>query len=48
MINDGRAEPAELEIMLGQTVFFAIVKGPAVTITERSLVEARPRSAATA
>jgi|tagenome__1003787_1003787.scaffolds.fasta_scaffold20922892_3 plastocyanin len=38
MISDGRAEPAEVEIMMGQTVFFAIVKGPGITITEASLV----------
>lgn len=39
MINDGRAEPAELEVVLGQTVFFAVVTGPGVTITEASSVE---------
>lgn len=39
MINDGRAEPSELEIVLGQTVFFAVVTGPGVTITEASSVE---------
>ncbi len=38
MVNDGRPEPAEVEIVLGQTVFFAIVKGPGVTITDVSLV----------
>ncbi len=39
MISDNRPEPAELEIVLGQTVFFAVVKGPGVTITEASSVE---------
>lgn len=39
MINDGRAEPAEVEIVLGQTVFFAVVNGPGVTITEAHLLE---------
>lgn len=38
MINDARPEPAEVEILLGQTVFFAVVKGPGVTITDASLV----------
>jgi plastocyanin len=38
MISDGRAEPAEVEIMQGQTVFFAVVKGPGVTITDAALV----------
>jgi plastocyanin len=37
MISEGRPEPAEVEIMLGQTVFFAIVKGSGVTITHASL-----------
>lgn len=44
MINDGRADPAELEVVLGQTVFFAVVTGPGVTITEAHLVEARSPS----
>ncbi|CAI9419836.1 cupredoxin domain-containing protein [Nocardioides sp. T2.26MG-1] len=48
MINDGRPEPAELEIVLGQTVFFAVVTGPGVTITEASLVEQRSSSAGAA
>lgn len=38
MISDSRPEPAEVEIMLGQTVFFAVVNGPGVTITDVSLV----------
>jgi plastocyanin len=40
MISDGRPEPAEVDIILGQTVFFAVVKGPGVTITDASLVAA--------
>lgn len=40
MISGGTPEPAEVEIMLGQTVFFAVVKGPGVTITDASLVAA--------
>jgi len=46
MISDGRPEPAEVEIMLGQTVFFAVVKGPGVTITDAALVEQRSKGAA--
>ena len=46
MISDGRAEPAEVEIVLGQTVFFAIVKGPGVTITDATAVAERPRAGA--
>ncbi|MEZ5092148.1 hypothetical protein [Nocardioides sp.] len=37
MINEGRPEPAEVDIMLGQTVFFAVVTGPGVTITAAGL-----------
>ena len=46
MISDGRPEPAEVEIMLGQTVFFAIVKGPGVTITNAALVDKRAQAGA--
>lgn len=47
MVNDGRAEPAEVEIVLGQTVFFAVVTGPGVTITDASLVvEREPKAGA--
>jgi hypothetical protein len=41
MIGDGGPEPAEVEIVLGQTVFFAIVKGPGVSITDAALVADR-------
>ena len=46
MISDGRPEPAEVDIMLGQTVFFAIVKGPGVTITDADLVAERAQAGA--
>jgi plastocyanin len=45
MISNSEPEPAEVEIMLGQTVFFAIVKGPGVTITDASLVADQPETA---
>lgn len=48
MISDGRPEPAEVEVVLGQTVFFAIVKGPGVTITDADLVADRSRPAGAA
>jgi plastocyanin len=38
MIVDGKAEPAEVDIHTGQTVFFAIVKGPGVSITDERLL----------
>ena len=48
MISDGRPEPAEVDIVLGQTVFFAVVKGTGVTITDASLVAKRPQAAGAA
>ena len=41
MINQGKAEPAEVDIVVGQTVYFAIVTGPGVTITDERLVKAQ-------
>lgn len=43
MVNDARPEPAEVEIVLGQTVFFAVVNGAGVTITDAALVTEPPR-----
>lgn len=40
-ITDGRAEPREVEILTGQTVFFAITKGPGVSITDERLLDRR-------
>jgi plastocyanin len=48
MISDARPEPAEVEIMLGQTVFFAVVKGTGVTITDATLVADRSPEAGAA
>jgi plastocyanin len=39
MIADNKAQPAEVEILTGQTVFFTIVKGPGVSITDARLVD---------
>jgi plastocyanin len=38
LIDGDHAEPARVEIVTGQTVFFTIVKGPGVTITDRRLL----------
>ncbi len=40
MISDGHAEPAEVEIAVGQTVFFAVTKGQGISITDRRMLEA--------
>jgi len=39
MIADGRADKAELEILVGQTVFFAVVTGPGISITDERLLD---------
>ncbi|NCT85114.1 MAG: hypothetical protein GXC94_18350 [Comamonadaceae bacterium] len=41
MIDHGKAEPAEVDIVVGQTVYFAIVTGPGITITDSRLVAAQ-------
>ena len=37
-IGDERAEPSEVEIVIGQTVFFLVTKGPGITITDKQLL----------
>lgn len=37
MVSDGRAEPQSVEIEIGQTVFFAIVAGQGITVTDKRL-----------
>lgn len=39
MITDGKADRTELDIVVGQTVFFAIVTGPGISITDERLLE---------
>ena len=39
MINDGKADQTELDIYTGQTVFFALVKTPGISITDNRLLE---------
>jgi plastocyanin len=41
MVNQGKAEPAEVDIVVGQTVYFAIVTGPGVSITDQRLLQAQ-------
>lgn len=38
MIADGKAEPAEIEIVAGQTVYFAIVTCKGISVTDRRLL----------
>ena len=43
VVIDGRkAEPAEADVAVGQTVFFAVAGGSRVTVTDRHLAEAVP------
>lgn len=41
MIADGKADRTELDIYTGQTVFFALVKTPGISITDSRLLETR-------
>ncbi len=41
MISEGRAEPRDVDIIAGQTVFFAVVKAPGISITDRRLLSGR-------
>lgn len=38
MIRDGRAEPAEVDIVTGQTVFFSVITGPGLSVTNELYV----------
>ena len=38
MIQDGKADPAEVKVVVGQTVYFAVVTGPGITVTDRRLI----------
>lgn len=39
MINDGTVEPAEVGVLVGQRVFFAVVNGSPMSITEAALLD---------
>jgi hypothetical protein len=38
LIEEGHAEPREVEIVIGQTVFFAVTKTSGVSITDERLL----------
>lgn len=42
VVADGRAEPAELDVVVGQTVFFIVTNGPGVSITDTALLDEPP------
>ena len=48
MIADGKVDKRELDIMTGQTVFFAIVKTPGISITDARLIDKHGRAACAA
>lgn len=39
MVSGTQAEPAEIEIMTGQTVYFAVTESPGISVTDRRLAE---------
>jgi plastocyanin len=39
MITDGKSDRGEVDIVTGQTVFFAVVRGPGISITEAQLLD---------
>jgi len=44
MIAEGRAEPSDIEILAGQTVFFAVITSTGISITDASLLNAGSNS----
>jgi plastocyanin len=40
MINEGKATPSEVEILTGQTVYFAVIKSDGISITDQRSVHA--------
>lgn len=47
MVTHGRAEPHDVQIVTGQTVFFAITKGPGISITDERVLADRQRAGKT-
>lgn len=39
MIVDGKAQPSEVDIVVGQTVFFSVVKGPGISVTGERVID---------
>ncbi len=44
MISGSKAEPADVEILTGQTIYFAVTKSPGISITDSRLAETIPPS----
>ena len=44
-ISGSSAEPREVDLFTGQTVFFIVTKGPGISITDRRLLPASDRKA---
>jgi plastocyanin len=44
MITGSEADPAEVDILTGQTVYFAVTKSEGVSVTDRRLVRNRPEA----
>ena len=44
-ISESSAEPREVDVFTGQTVFFIVTKGPGISITDRRLLPASDRKA---
>jgi len=42
MIDNNRAQPREVEIVTGQTVFFAIAEAPGISITDERILKTHP------
>ena len=42
MINDGKVDPKEVDVVVGQTVFFAVTKAAGISITEEGLIAPNP------
>jgi hypothetical protein len=38
MISDNEAQPPEVEILTGQTVFFAVTKSKGISVTDERLL----------
>lgn len=45
MISGSDAEPAEIDIITGQTVYFAVTKSPGISVTDRRIAEANDEMA---
>ena len=44
MIDGADAKPADVQVLVGQTLFFAVNNAPGITITDARLVEREPKN----